>query len=300
MAFGKGEEVKSFEKKFYTGVENFNVTSVNPSKADIEALIGQEITWTPEYVSTTTVSDSDGERDVPQVRIDFMLTNDGETSIRPKAQFYVANTYHKSQTGKIRAINAYGQDAWLPEENIKSGVAPDSMSWYDMTGVKPAKKGEVELISFIKNLLNIPFNNAKLVNKKDALASIDHAEWSKIFAGDFEPIREKVMSTNNKIGLLLGVKTSADNKVSQVVFAKSSLRQYTLHSTKDDKFKYLHKDLVETQAAGGQGRVQYGPEDFFLREWKNEPTQLSLDNMPDEEDAFAGNVNQGVDEDLDF
>ena len=59
MGFGSANEIKEGgARKFFTGVENFKVVAVNPSKAELEALYGREITYEPEYLGTQTVSDS--------------------------------------------------------------------------------------------------------------------------------------------------------------------------------------------------------------------------------------------------
>ena len=122
MGFGKSNEVKEGgSRKFFTGVENFNVVAVNPTKAQLEELYGREISYEPEYTGTQTVSDSDGEREVPQVRLDFYLNNsDADNPITTKASFYVMNTHHKSQTGKIKVINDFGKTTWLVEDDVKS------------------------------------------------------------------------------------------------------------------------------------------------------------------------------------
>ena len=71
-------------------------------------------------------------------------------------------------------------------------------------------KGEVEVISFLVNLLNLPFDPAKLSDVSKAYARIDKDEWVKIFAGDVSLFRGIVGGTNNKVGVLLGVKTKGD------------------------------------------------------------------------------------------
>jgi len=298
MAFGSGETVKDSSRKFYTGVDNFSVTAISPSKEQLEALWGREIQFTPEYTGLTKVSDGDGEREVKQVRVDFFLDNGSEENpITTKASFYIADTHHKSSTGKMKVINTYGEESWLEQTHIDAGTLPANMSWYDNTGVKVAKRGEAELIDFLKNLLNIAFNNAKTVNKADAEANISDEQWALIFKGDFTPIRALVASTNNKVGLALGVKTSSDNTMKQTVYNRKALRQYTLHSTRDDKFKWILKDISEAQAGGAMPQVDFGPEDFSLREFKLVPTQLSLDNMPSNNDVFGGAVT--TDEEVD-
>ena len=285
-AFGKQVEVKSGAAvKLYTGAENFKVVAVNPTKEELEKMYDRELNFTPEYVGTTKVSDADGEREVPQVRLDFFLANE-DNSITTKLQFYVANTHHKSSTGKFKCINSFGKDAWLDEDSVKSKTMPSNMSWYNPDGVKVARRGEVELISYLVNLLNLPFNLDKVSDVSEAYARIDKDEWTKIFAGDVTLLREIVGGTNNKIGVLLGVKTKGDGKLVQGSFNKHTLRQFTIASKKEAKFKYILRDLDEVKAAGALGNVDFGPRDLELREHSLTPTKISSDNT-NQGDIFA-------------
>lgn len=297
MGFGKGEEIQE-GRKYYTGIQNFTVTAVNPSKEELEKLWGREIQFDPEYISKKTVSDADGEREVSQVRLDFYITSSGAEVINTKATFYISNTHHKSQTNKLKVINAYGKDAWISEADIKAKQVPSNMQWFDTNGMKVAKRGEVELIDFLKNLLNIAMNLDKLVNKEDGYARVTPEEWADIFNGDYTMLRDLVKTTNNKVGLALGVKTSSDNSLRQVVYTKKALRQFVLDSTKADKFKWIAKDILEAQASGSLAQVDFGPVDYSLREFTIQPTALDQDNMPDQTDVFAGqggDVSDGLD-----
>lgn len=292
--FAKGSEIgEGVQRKLYVGAENFKVVGVNPTKEELEKMYGREITFDPEYIGTTKVSDSDGEREVPQVRLDFYLANEDE-SVTTKLQFYVADTHHKSQTGKYKVINAFGRDTWLDADAIKTKIIPDNMQWYRSEGVKVAKRGEVELVSFLVNLLNLPFNLNKVEDISEAYASISKDEWTKIFAGDFTLLSNIIGSTNNKIGVLLGVKTKGDGKLVQTTFNRHTMRQYVIPSNKADKFKYVLKDLDESVAAGAFGNVDFGPRDLALREHNISPTAISTENT-NQLDVFAA---AGVSDDL--
>lgn len=284
--FAKGSEIgEGVQRQLYVGAENFKVVGVNPTKEELEKMYGREITFDPDYIGTTKVSDSDGEREVPQVRLDFYLANEDE-SVTTKLQFYVADTHHKSQTGKYKVINAFGRDTWLDSDSIKTKIIPDNMQWYRSEGVKVAKRGEVELVSFLVNLLNLPFNLDKVEDIAKAYASIDKDEWTKIFAGDFTLLRNIITNTNNKIGVLLGVKTKVDGKLVQTTFNRHTMRQYIISSNKAEKFKYLLKDLDESVAAGAFGNVDFGPRDLSLREHNISPTVISTENA-NQLDVFA-------------
>jgi len=284
-AFGKEQSAGGSVKKLHTGAANFKVVGINPTKEELEAIYGRELNFDPEYVGTTTVTDSDGEREAGQIRLDFYLHNE-EEGLTEKVQFYVANTHHKSQSGKYKVINSFGKDTWLTEDSIKTKTLPDNMQWYNADGVKVAKRGEVELISFLVNLLNLPWDTSKVADVSECYARIDKEEWAKIFAGDVSLLKGLIDSTNNKIGILLGVKTKGDGKLVQTAFNRHTLRQYVIGGTRADKFKYILKDLKSAQDAGAFGNVDFGPLDLSIREHQITPTAISADNT-NQFDAFA-------------
>ena len=289
MGFGKSNEVKEGgSRKFFTGVENFNVVAVNPTKEQLEELYGREINYDPEYTGTQTVSDSDGEREVPQVRLDFYLNNnDADNPITTKASFYVMNTHHKSQTGKIKVINDFGKTTWLVEDDVKSKTVPSNMQWYNISGLKVAKRGEEEVVDFIANLLNLPWDLTKLSDPAQAFAKFDKEQWAAIFGGDFSYVQGIIEGTNNKIGVALGVKVADDQSLRQVIFNKKTLRQYTLSSSKANKFLYLGKAIDESKANGAYGTTNFGPDDYTLREFSLVATSMNSADLPAEEDVFG-------------
>ena len=285
-AFGKEVEVKEGSSvKLYTGVENFRVVAVNPTKEEMEKMYDRELNFTPEYVGTTKVTDSDGEREVDQVRLDFFLANE-DNSITTKVQFYVADTHHRSATGKYKCINSFGRDIWLEKDAVQTKTLPDNLSWYNADGVKVAKRGETEMISFLVNLLNLPFNLDKVSDVSEAYARIDKAEWAKIIGGDVTLLRNIVAGTNNKVGILLGVKTTGEGKLRQTALNKHTLRQFTLSSTKTAKYKYILKDLDDAKANGALGNVDFGPRTLILGEHQLEATVISDENT-NQTDIFA-------------
>ena len=289
MGFGSANEIKEGgARKFFTGVENFKVVAVNPSKAELEALYGREITYEPDYLGTQTVSDSDGEREVPQLRVDFYLNNDDvDNPISTKASFYIMNTHHKSQTGKYKVINDFGKATWLEEDAIKSKTVPQNMQWYNTSGMKIAKRGEEEMIDFIANLLNLPFDLTKLTDVSAAHAKFEKATWEEMFKGDFSYIKTVIDSTNNKVGVALGVKIADDQSMRQTIFNKKTLRQYTLTNKRDNKFQWLSKAIEESKANGAFGTTNFGPADYTLREYSLTPDVLTTASLPPEEDVFG-------------
>ena len=149
-----------------------------------------------------------------------------------------------------------------------------------------AKRGETEMISFLVNLLNLPFNLDKVSDVSEAYARIDKAEWAKIIGGDVTLLRNIVAGTNNKVGILLGVKTTGEGKLRQTALNKHTLRQFTLSSTKPAKYKYILKDLDDAKANGALGNVDFGPRTLILGEHQLEATVISDENT-NQTDIFA-------------
>jgi hypothetical protein len=298
--FGASQEVREGAAvKFYTGINNFKVVGVNPTKEELEKIYGREINFDPEYIGETEVKDADGDRTVPQIRLDFYLLKegeDGQDDITTKVQFYVANTHHKSATNKYKVINNFGRSTWLSEDSVKSKTVPDNMTWYNTDGLKVAKRGEEELIGFLVNLLNLPFKIDELGDPSDAYASIDKEGWAKIFAGDVSLFRDIIAGTQNKVGVLLGVKTKADGKLSQTVFNRHTLRQYSLHSTRANKYKYIGDALDNAKTNGAYGNVDFGNDDFEFSEYVVGSSTITRDNS-NQTDIFATAGGDDLDDD---
>jgi hypothetical protein len=283
-----GQQVESKEGaviKMHTGVQNFKVVSVNPTKEELESFYGRELKYTPEYISKTSVTDADGDREVDQIRLDFYLENE-DLGLKEKIQFYVENTHQKSSTGKFKVLNAFGKDTWLDKESIQSGQMPSNMGWYMSEGVKVAKRGEAEVISFLVNLLNLP-GAAKAVNIDDAKASIDASEWDQIIrTGDVSILRNIIKGVNNSVGVLLGVKTKDDGKMYQQVMNKMTLRGFVMKGSRKDKYSPLSKRLDQAKASGSYSTIDFGPADLEFREYDVNPSKVNSSNESTE-DIFS-------------
>tara|TARA_R110000851_G_scaffold78000_5_gene172065 strand:+ start:6323 stop:7168 length:846 start_codon:yes stop_codon:yes gene_type:complete len=278
--FGQAKEAgEGFVNKLYTGVENFKVTHVNPNQEALKAIYG-ESAKVPVYTSV----DDKGNR---QVRVDIYVDNDaaeGEPSIKTKTTFFITEAEKLSQTGKKLFINAYGQTAWLPLD----GSIPDAMGWYDLDGSRPAFAGEENLIGFIRNILNLT-SVAKAENKADAASQFSVSDWTGMFTGSFGAV-QGAMTSPNKIGLLLGVKTTDEGKMYQDVYTRNTLRQWAKES---GNFDYLRNDVTEAQNNGAYSKTVFGSPDYKLREFTaNEaPTDEGL--FSDEKSAPASSFFQG-------
>ena len=128
---------------------------------------------------------------------------------------------------------------------------------------------------------------SKLTDQSEAHAKFPKDVIVSMFKGDVSLLKQIIDSSNNKIGVLLGVKTKADGGLMQAVYTRKTLRQYVLGSNKDGKFKYIQKDLADSKANGAGANIDFGKEDFILREFKVVPTEISESNLPPSEEVFA-------------
>ena len=188
-------------------------------------------------------TDDDGNR---QCRIDIFLNNnpaEGENEIATKVSFYVTESEKLSQTNKRLYMNAYGQTAWLPLD----GGIPDNMKWYDVTGSRAAFGGV--------------------------------SDFTAMFSGNFASIKAATKSPN-KIGLLLGVKTTDDGKMYQDAYTRNTLRQWAKES---GNFDYLRASVTEAQQNGAFSKTVFGSPDYKLREFTagEAPTDEGLFNQTD-------------------
>lgn len=274
--FGTGNEAgEGFVNKIYTGVENFRVTHVCPTHDELKKIYGENAK-APTYVTTN-------EDGVQQVRIDLYLDNEpeeGELAVKTKVSFFVNNSHKLSQTGKNRFINLYGQDAWL----LPDGSIPENMAWFNTEGKRMAYDGEINLIELIKNLLNLP-SLAKAENKSDAAAQFSDEDWRNMFNGNFSVLKGIIASAPNKVGLLLGAKTTEDGKVYQDIYNRGSLRQW---AKAGGKFEYLQKSVNSAIEGGAYANTDFGNPDYKLREYNAGATTAN-------EAALVGDASGGGD-----
>lgn len=264
--FGNANEAgEGFVNKLYTGVENFRIVAVCPNHDELKKLYSEK-----SKEDTYILMNDDGKT---QAKIVLHLDNEpgeGEPSIKTRITFFVTNNHKDSQTGKKLYINAYGQTAWLADP----AVIPENMQWYDLTDSRLAYDGEDNLIGLIRNLLNLP-SLAKADNPSDAASQFSTADWGSIFSGNFSVLKSAIMSSPNKIGLLLGVKTTDEGKMYQDIFNRNTLRQWAKAS---GKFDYLLKNVNEAQDGGGYPKTNFGNQDYVLREYVADEAGASNDS----------------------
>jgi hypothetical protein len=151
-------------RAFMTGVINYRITAINPTKEEAEKL-GITLRSEPEYVTQA-------EEGHDKLRLDIYVESTNSPSVvKSKFAIWLENIERKDQSGaKSEIINNFGDTAWTDE----GGNLPD---WYNNEGVRPAHPGEGTLYSFLKAWGNMdPEDECTLDTAFDKLAGGDIKE----------------------------------------------------------------------------------------------------------------------------
>lgn len=287
----QGTETKETQggARLMTGLVPMKVLTVNPSKKELETIYGRDLDKEPEYISAD-------ENNVKKLRVDFIMQtviNDklgcNEEIITRVSFFLEDRLAYTADNSKVYVLNLYGENACIPVEDAKKNTVPENMNWYNTTKMRPAYRGELELVLFLKAYLGIP-NRAY---KDKVIPDISKAEiqLEKIkgyFNGDIKEFVSvvNIRKSTNIVLLAGGVRTTDDNKQYQAWYLKKPLKYGT------SNLQYIQKDITERQS---QMNIDFGPADLKFRIYNNEPTVFDGPvNMGVEDDPFALAMNTGV------
>ena len=269
MAFAKGVETKestgSFKK--YEGFGISKVLAVNPTKKELEAILGREIANEPTYVGKD-------ENGVDRVKLSFVMQTVADKNagidIITIGNMWLKKQTRISQTGKTQMIDKYGTVKWLTKDDLKAPVEA-----FDNASARPTCNGEEELTNFLRTYLNlkqaIKYNKDTGVwsfvegNLADCECRIENV--GKLFTGDVSEIRSAIADVpNNTINALYYTSQVEDKEYQNVCINKiASIYARNLNSVKDY--------VLNKQQNGGYPGVTF----YFgnLREKVVEPTAIA-------------------------
>lgn len=277
MAFAQGNSSNVSIKK-YIGIGNVKVVAINPNKKQLEEIFKTTLEKEPEYVGKKEVNGVE----VPSVRIDFVVKtdpnlNNGIESVHRLQYFLTKAPMYNNNKDKIKMINKYGECAWIPVEEAKAKQVPANQKWFSPEGMRPALRGEEELIGCLKEFLGIPRRTFKDKNTGETkeIEDIKKAEAylekiDNLFSGNVSELRSAIsMRPENTIQVLIGVRTSEDNRQYQDVFNSKVLRGGS------KRYEILEKALNERKMNGGYPNTEFVIGE--LREYSNTPTNFEAD-----------------------
>lgn len=155
MAFSIGEaQSSSVSNTKYIGYGTFKIVAINPTKEEYEKLFNRQVQEWKGYNGAL----QDG---TPYVRVVFVLKDVREGSEMPLIQtsYCLIRRPRKTQDGRTQVIDAYGNTAWVTDEQFANQEVPLSKSGRPLSIIPPYQMtctGQDRLIDFLKAWLYTP------------------------------------------------------------------------------------------------------------------------------------------------
>lgn len=213
---GKVREIKEFSKS--VGLFESSPIAMNPSREELEKLLGVEIERDPEYLK------EDQEDGIQTLRLTVWLKEVLKGGLFP-LQFFLKDAERINKDGtKKQYINSVGDTSWADEP----GNLP---TWFDENGktYRVAKVGEEEMYKFLRSWL--------IVDTREAGAELDF-DWKKLMRGNVKELTDliggpystdPVKGSSTTVVALATVATSKDGeKEYQQVYNRAFLPGYCM------------------------------------------------------------------------
>ena len=272
MSFAAGEAADENAASFvkYIGVTPVNVVALNPTKEELEKLLGKTLNKDVEYFN----QDSEGKN---QIRLDFWVKVDptwGRQLDVPlqKVSFFISESVRVNRDKtKVQVIDAYGNTGWVTKEDFKAKIVPEYAKRLT-TPYRECYSGEDKLIDFIKKWLNIPDNSVYKNGSWEFVKDMSkcEAEFKNIkglIKGDIKDLQVLVKKhAAYKVKVCFGIKTTEENKKYQTIYTGFFLK----HSS--GSYDSFDKVINKEKENGGLANVEYSSEQ--LKIYDVEPSQF--------------------------
>ena len=296
--------------KKFVGAARVHVLAVNPTNAILRNY-GWEIAdgaAEPQY----TYVDENGKK-FARVRFLVQVLNLKEKPVVPLDFWVRPDMIIGKTSGKYRVIDSYGRVAWASEEDIKA--KPRRVPQYTngpaniSADYKPCHPGQEKLIAFLYKYLNVtPLqifdkkSNQYTATKNPGHVYID--DWASVCSGDMHEIEAGIkQAPNNEVYVVLGVKTTDENKTYQTFLDfcdGTSKVPYFGPNTKLDEatgtFTIAQKRIDEFNNAFPNSNITFSA--MPVHEWTETATDVK-DNSGSMFDS-EGNYTLADDDDLPF
>lgn len=288
--------------KKFVGVGSFRVLGVNPTKDELEKFYGRTMDNEPEYLKDRQ-DPNDNNKPYKQLRVSFMIQADKQYEdgkeikenaaltepLKTTINFFIDSRYfYNRDKTKVQVIDKYGRTAWVTIEQCKNHQIPvysNGPAKLD-ADYRPAFRGEAELTEFILNYLNVTpidtYNNNTgqwITNPhpEDCEGQLDKIK--DYFTGDVSELKEFCgYMPNNRIKLLMGVRTDDQGRQFNTVYSRLTLRNGAKSYTR------LKDDIDGSQSS--QDTV-----------WSNDPIGVITELQEYKENVKETNLNAPVSSD---
>lgn len=264
MEIGNYVKPVEFSERILTiGKIKYTPVAVNPTKKELEDLKkvkGLNVfvpSEEPIYFGKQALDSTKPTEETEYFDVTIYLRSQAFPESIDRVTYRTYNTGRKSSTGKFEVINAYGATAWLTQEDVKNKKAPANMQWYVMDDVKFLRRGEAQLVAFIRSLRNLKNINQDTPDKQNYRSLFSDQDLKKMLAGDFKNIRNIILEVADaNITFVTGVRFINDKKY-QDIYKELPLRSYVADSSNSD-------DWIKTNITEAQSNNRYANTNFFL------------------------------------
>ena len=273
--------------KKYIGVASVHVLAVNPSNSRLRSYGWQipEDAQEPKYV----ITDAEGHKsarvrlvvqiqdfdDKPVIALDFW--------VRPDVMF------NKDQT-KCKIIDSYGRTAYGTKAEVQGKQIPQYSNGPANISkdYKPCHTGEEDIVLFLMKYLNVtPLQTYDRVKKtwiptKDpGHVTIDN--WKKLCDGDVSEIAAAIaMQPDNRVKVLLGVRTTEDNKTYQTFLSTCYIGNGSVPDRNTGEYAAARKAIDKWREGHPNATIEFSA--MPVKEWSvsaTEVTEATVEDMPD-------------------
>ena len=292
LVVGETQESKDPGFARYVGIGTSKILAVNPSKEELDKIMGYEFPFTPTYVD-----ERDGEK---VANVYFVVQTDPELcngiDIKTLLKFPLqAKPATYSNGEKVYVIDDFANYSKENYEDAKAHKPLAESHKIDHTNYRIACQGEVDLTVFLKRFLGIPesLDYSKDDNAWSLSSTCNKGKFrleyiKNFFKGDFSEVKEAVaLQPNNRIKLLYGVKTKEDGKTLQVVCSNAN---YILRNdAKSNVIAKAASDLAKAKANNVYQNIDYRV--CELQKWDVKPTNLETPKTSEDPLESAGSNN---------
>lgn len=271
------------EIRKFIGVASIGVLALNPTNARLRSF-GWQIPEGAEEPRYQTV-DSEGRKssrlrvvvqindldDKPVIALDYWL--------RPDVMF------NKDQT-KCKIIDSFGRTAWGTKVEVQGHEIPlcsNGTRAKIASDYKPCHSGEEELVLFLLKYLNVTplniFDRMKQVwvpTKNPGHVTIDR--WRNLCDGDVSEFAAAIaMQPENRVKVVLGVRTTDDNKTYQTFLPLVYIGNGALPERNTGEYSAARRaiDKYFENHPNAAGSVEFSAAP--VREWRLEATEVKQD-----------------------
>lgn len=257
---GKEKEVKNYTK--YVGMFNGNIVTVNPTKDEMEKILGINSDKEPEYMSENQ------ENGAKRVTLSFWLK---EVSLNTffNVRFNLEDTVKVAKSGNKQFINSIGTTSYADDiDNV-----PDFIKENDRE-IRLAKNGEESLYKFLRAWLS-------QLNYGDPNTELK-LDWKTLMKGNMKELREAINNFSTQaVCAMATVRTAEDGKEYQSVYPYEFLPEYAYNcftGVKGKRYKSVDKFIEKVSD------IDYGCKDYYelvpIKEYDPTKNVVNSTNKP--------------------